>query len=118
GVEHGSGFWGSLLCGAGRGIMGAHEVVCGAAIFLGCAAAQAAASPLIAVPSGTFLHTNSGIDTVRWRYRHRRDFYWSGRGDSVGPADTDAYGASGAVRSPNTAAPRAGSGIFRLDPPR
>jgi len=92
--------------------MRARQIVCAAAIFLGCSAAQAAASPRI------FLHTNSGIDTARWRYRHRRDFYWSGRGDSVGPADTDAYGASGAVRSPNTAAPRAGSGIFRLDPPR
>jgi hypothetical protein len=98
--------------------MRVRQIVCAAAIFLGCSAAQAAASPLIAVSSGTFLHTDRGIDTVRWRYRHRRDFYWSGRGDSVGPADTDAYGASGAVRSPNTAAPRAGSGIFRLDPPR
>jgi hypothetical protein len=83
--------------------MRAHEVVCAAVVFLGCAVGQAASSPLIAVPSGTFLHTNSGIDTVRWRHRHRRDFYWSGRDDSGGPGDTEGYSASSAVRSPNTA---------------
>lgn len=67
------------------------------------------------MPSGAFLQTNSGIDTVRWRYRR---FFWSGRGDSVGRGDTDASGSSSTARSRNSAMPPMGSEIFRLNLPR
>jgi hypothetical protein len=58
--------------------MRALQVVFAAAIFLGCATAEAAASPLIAMPSDVFLHANSGIDTVRWRHRHSGYFFGAG----------------------------------------
>jgi hypothetical protein len=98
--------------------MRALQVVFAAAIFLGCATAEAAASPLIAMPSDAFLHANSGIDTVRWRHRHSRGFSWSGRGDSVGRGDTDGFSSSTVTRGLNSAVPPAGSEIFRLDVPR
>jgi hypothetical protein len=91
------------------------QVILAAAISFGCAAAEAAASPLIPMPSGAFLRANSGIDTARWRYRR---FFWSGRGDSVGRGDTDGSSSSRATRSLNSAAPATGSEIFRLDRPR
>ena len=89
-----------------------------AVISVGCGAVEAAASPLIPMPSGAFLHANSGIDTVRWRHRHSRPFFWSGRDDSVGRGNTDASGSNGAARSLNSAIPPTGSEIFRLDLPR
>lgn len=104
---------------ASEGLMRLPQVILAAAISLGCAAAEAAASPLIPMPSVAFPHANSGIDTVRWRYRHSRPFFWSGRGDTVGRGDADAaFSSSSAARSLNSAVPPAGSEIFRLDPPR
>jgi hypothetical protein len=99
-----------------EGLMRLPQVILAAAISLACAAAEAAASPLMPMPSGIFLHENSGIDTVRWR--HRRPFFWSGRGASVGRGDTDGSSSSGAARSLNSAVPPTGSEIFRLDLPR
>jgi hypothetical protein len=95
--------------------MRARQAFLAAAIFCACAAAQAAASPLIPMPPGAFLHANSGIDTARWRYRR---FFWSGRDDSVGRGDTGGFSSSRATRSLNSAAPATGSEIFRLDRPR
>jgi hypothetical protein len=89
-----------------------------AVISLGCGMAEAAASPLIPMPSGVFLHANSGIDTVRWRHRHSWPFFWSGRRDSVGRGDTDGSSSSSAVRSLNGVTAPTGSGIFRFDPAR
>ena len=89
-----------------------------AVISLGCGAAEAAASPLIPMPSGAFPQANSGIDTVRWRHRHSWPFFWSGRGDGVGRGDTDGSSSSSATRALNSAIPPTGSEIFRLDLPR
>src|SRR5262249_56602102 len=69
---------------ASEGLMRLRQVILAAAIFLGGAAGEAAASPLIQMPPGVFLHANSGVDTVRWRHRYARPFFWSGRG-GVGP---------------------------------
>jgi hypothetical protein len=96
--------------------MRARQAFLAAAIFCACAA-QAAASPLIQVPSGAFLQANRGIENVRWR-RHHRGFFWSERGDTVGRGDTDGSSSSRATRSLNSAAPATGSEIFRLDRPR
>src|SRR5438034_3002185 len=71
--------------------MRARQAFFAVAIFLGCAAVDAAASPLIPVPSGAFLQANRGLDTVRWRHRHYRDFFWRERGDTVGRSDADAF---------------------------
>jgi len=80
--------------------------------------AQAAASPLIPVPSDAFLQANSGIENVRWRHRHHRGLFWSERGDTVGRGDADAFSPSSGARSLNSAAPPARSEIFRFDPQR
>jgi hypothetical protein len=95
----------------------APQLVLAAGIFVACAAAGAAASPLIPMPSSASLRSDSGIETVRWRYRHYRGF-WSGRGDSIGRGDTDGLSSSGATRSLNGAVPPARSEIFRPDLPR
>jgi hypothetical protein len=95
--------------------MRARQVVFAAAILLGCAAG-AAASPLIARPSGAFADANSGIETVRWRHRYYR--YWSRRNESVGRGDTKAFDADTPTRSLNSGIPAAGSEIFRLDRPQ
>jgi hypothetical protein len=97
--------------------MRAPELILAAGIFVACAAAEAAASPLIPMPASASLRTNSEIETVRWRYRHYRGF-WGGRGDSIGRGDTDGFSSSSATRSPNGAIPPARSEIFRLDLPR
>jgi hypothetical protein len=93
--------------------MRARQAFLAAAIFCACAV-QAAASPLIQVPSGAFLQANRGIENVRWR-RHHRGFFWSERGDTVGRGDADAFSPSSGARSLNSAAPATGSEIFRLD---
>jgi hypothetical protein len=98
--------------------MPARQAVFAAAILLGCAAAQAAASPLISLPLGAFAQSNKGVQTVRWRHRHYRDFWsgrdrdapWSERADNRG--DSDASSASSPMRSLNSATPGAGSEIF------
>jgi len=92
--------------------MRALQGVFAAAIFLGCATAEATASPRIAMPSDAFLHANSSIDAIRWRHRHSRGFSWGGRGD------TDGFSSSTVTRGLNSAVPPAGSEIFRLDVPR
>jgi len=97
--------------------MRARQAFLAAAILCACAA-QAAASPLIPVPSGALLQANSGIENVRWRHRHHRDFFWSERGDTVSRGDADAFSPSSAAPSLNSASPPARSGIFRFDPPR
>src|SRR6266852_4334070 len=98
--------------------MRARQAFFAVAIFLGCAAVDAAASPLIPVPSGAFLQANRGLDTVRWRHRHYPDFFWRERGDTVGRGDIDASASSSAGRGLNGAIPPTGSEIFRLNPPR
>jgi len=103
---------------ASEGLMRLRQVILAAAIFLGGAAGEAAASPLIQMPPGVFLHANSGVDTVRWRHRYARPFFWSGRGDSVGRSDTDGSSSNRAARSLNSAIPPTGSEVFRLDLPR
>src|SRR5262249_41597206 len=60
-----------------EGLMRLPQVILAAAISLGDAAA-AAASSLIPMPPGAFLHANSGIDAVRWRHRHSRPFFGAG----------------------------------------
>jgi len=82
--------------------MRARQAFFAIAIFLGCAAAGAAAAPLIPVPSGAFLRANRGLDTVRWRHRHYRDFFWRERGDTVGRSDADAFGSSTPARGLNS----------------
>jgi len=98
--------------------MRARQTLFAAVIFIGCAAAEAAASPLIPAPLNASVQGNSGIETVRWRHRHYRGFFWSERGDTIGRGDADAFSSSSAARSLNRAVPPAGSQIFRLDPPR
>src|SRR5262249_53594599 len=95
--------------------MRARQAFLAAAIFCACAA-QAAASPLIGVPSGAFLQADRGIENVRWR-RHHRGF-WSERGEIVGRGDADAFSLTTGARSLNSAAPPARSEIFPFDPPR
>jgi len=97
--------------------MRARQVAFAAAIFFG-GAADATASPLIGPSSAAVLHADRGTEVVRWRHRHHRDSYWSGRGDSVGRGETDGFTASPATRSPTGTPPSAGSEIFRLDVPR
>jgi len=100
-----------------RGFMRAAELILAAGIFVACAAAEAAASPLIPVRSGALLRSDSGIETVRWRHRHRS--FWSGRGDStVGRGDSDGSNSATPTRSLNGATPPLRSEIFRLDLPR
>jgi hypothetical protein len=96
--------------------MRARQAFLAAAIFCACAV-EAAASPLIQVPSGAFLQANRGIENVQWRQRHR-GLFWSERGDTVGRGDADAFSPSSGARSLNSAAPATGSEIFRLDRPR
>jgi len=97
--------------------MRARQVAFAAAIFFGDAA-DTTASPLLVPPSAAVLHASSGVETVRWRHRHHRGFFWSGRGDSVGRGGNDGFSASTATRGPNGAVPSAGSEIFRLGQPR
>ena len=75
----------------------APQLLLAASIFVSCAVAEAAASPLTSMRPGALLHSDSGIEAVRWRYRYRS--FWGGRGNSsVGRG--------------------ARSEIFRLDLPR
>jgi hypothetical protein len=105
------------ISASARGFMLAPQLILAAGIFVGCGAAEAAASPLIPMRSGALLRSDSGIETVRWRYRHRS--FWSGRGDgTVGRGDADGSNSASGTRSPNGATPPFRSEIFRLDLPR
>src|SRR2546430_9374640 len=97
--------------------MRARQAFFAVAIFLGCAAVDAAASPLIPVPSGAFLQANRGLDTVRWRHRHYRAFFWRERGDTVGRSDADAFRSSTPARGLTISAPPPSSESFRLNRP-
>lgn len=97
--------------------MRAAELILAAGIFVACAAAEAAASPLIPMPASASLRSDSEIETVRWRHRHHRGF-WGERGDIIGRGDTDGFSSSSATRSVNSATPPVRSEIFRLDLPR
>jgi hypothetical protein len=92
--------------------MPARQVLFAAAILLGGAAAQAAASPPIALPLGAFLQSKEGVEAVRWRHRHSRDSFWSGRGDGAERGDSDSSSASSPMRSLNSASPPTGSEVF------
>jgi hypothetical protein len=97
--------------------MRAAELILAAGIFVACAAAEAAASPVIPMRSGALLRSDSGIETVRWRHRHRS--FWSGHGDSTfGRGDSDGSNSATPTRSLNGATPPVRSEIFRLDLPR
>jgi len=95
--------------------MPARQVVFAAAIFLGGTAAQAGAAPLIPLPLRAFLQSKEGVESVRWRHRHYRDSFWSGR-DRDAPGnergDSDSSSASGTIRNLNSATPPTGSEIF------
>src|SRR6266403_4586066 len=69
----------SSVSAPARGLMPARQLVVAAAILLGGAAAQAGAAPPILRPPGAFLQSNHAVETVRWRHRHYRDFFWNGR---------------------------------------
>jgi hypothetical protein len=87
----------------------APQLILAAGIFVGCGAAGAAASPLMATPGSALLlsNTSSDVEAVRWRYRHYRSSFWSGRGDStVGRGDTGGSNSASATRSLNGATPR------------
>jgi len=92
--------------------MPARQVVFAAAIFLGGAAAQAGAAPLIPLPLRAFLQSNQGVEAVRWRQRHYRDSFWNGRGNGAERADSESSSASSPMRSLNSATPPTGSEIF------
>jgi hypothetical protein len=98
--------------------MRARQAFFAVAIFLGCAAVDAAASPLIPVPSGAFLQANRGLDTVRWRHRRYRDFFWRERGDTVGRSDADAFSSGIPARGQTSSVLPPSSEIFGLNPPR
>jgi hypothetical protein len=89
--------------------MPARQLVVAAVILLGGAAAQAGAAPPILLPVDAFLQSNHAVETVRWRHRHYRDFFWSGRADRD---DSDASNSSSTMRSLNSATPGAASEIF------
>jgi hypothetical protein len=93
--------------------MRAPQLILAADIFVGCGAAGA--SPLIPTRSEAWLRSDSGIETVRWRHRHRS--FWSDD-STVGRGDADSSNSPSATRSPNGAIPPARSEIFRLDLPR
>jgi len=95
--------------------MRAPELILAAGIFVGCGAAGAAASPLIPMRSDALLRSDIGIETVRWRHRHRS--FWSGD-STVGRGDADGSNSATPTRSLNGAIPPARSEIFRLDLPR
>jgi hypothetical protein len=92
--------------------MPSRQVLFAAAIFLGGAAAQAGAASLIPPPLRVFLQSNQGVEAVRWRHRHYRDSFWSGRGDGAERGDSESSSASSTMRSLNSATPPAGSEIF------
>lgn len=95
----------------------APQLLLAASIFVSCAVAEAAASPLTPMRPGALLHSDTGIEAVRWRYRYRS--FWGGRGNSsVGRGDTDGSNSASATRSLNGATPPARSEIFRLGLPR
>jgi hypothetical protein len=97
--------------------MRAAELILAAGIFVACTAAGAAASPLIPMPASASLRSDSEIETVRWRYRHRS--FWSGRDDgTVGRGDADGSNSATPTRSLNGATPPVRSEIFQLDHPR
>ena len=89
--------------------MPARQVVFAAAIFLGSTAAQTGAAPLTPPPVRAFLQSNQAVETVRWRHRHYRDSFGSGRGDM---GNSDSSSASSAMRSLKSATPGTGSEIF------
>jgi hypothetical protein len=92
--------------------MPARQLVVAAAILLGGAAAQAGAAPPILRPPGAFLQSNYAVETVRWRNRHYRDFFWNGRGGGADRGDSDPSNSSSTMRSLNTATPGVASEIF------
>jgi hypothetical protein len=92
--------------------MPARQLVVAAAILLGGAAAQAGAAPPILLPLGAFLQSNHGVETVRWRYRHYRDFFRNGRADGADRGDSDPSNSSSTMRSLNSATPGVASEIF------
>ena len=95
----------------------AAQLILAAGIFVGCGAVGAAASPLMPMRSDALLGSDTGIETVRWRHRHRS--FWSRRGDStVGRGDADGSNSAGPTRSLIGAVPSGRSEMFRLDPPR
>jgi hypothetical protein len=79
----------------------APQLILAAGIFVGCGAAGA--SPLIPVRSDALLRSDTGIETVRWRHRHRS--FWSGD-STVGRGDSDSSiaGADGSIRRPRARA--------------
>jgi len=77
-----------------------------AAILLGGAVAQAGAAPLISLPLRAVLQSKDAVGTVRWRYRHYRDFFWNGRGHSD-PSDSNS-----AMRPLNSTTPGTSAEIF------
>jgi hypothetical protein len=91
----------------------APQLILAAGIFVGCGAAGA--SPLIPMRSGALLRSDTGIETVRWRHRHRS--FWSGD-STVGRGDSDGSNSATPTRSLNGVTPPVRSEIFRLDLPR
>src|SRR5262249_56452917 len=85
-----------------------------------------AAAPLSRAPPGVFPKEKRGLDKVRWRHRHYRDFFRRERGDTVGRSGADAFssstparGLTSSVAPPSTSSvPPPSSEIFRLNPPR
>jgi len=105
--------------------MRAGQAILAATIFFGCLVAGAAASPLIPPPSSTIPRWDNGIETVRWRNRHRRNIFWSWRGAAADRDDTDGFTSSSTMRSLDGAIAPMASEIFRpetrrrgwVDPP-
>jgi hypothetical protein len=79
----------------------APQLILAAGIFVGCGAAGA--SPLIPMRSGALLRSDTGIETVRWRHRHRS--FWSGD-STVGRGDSDGSNSATPTRSLNGVTPQ------------
>ena len=95
------------------------QVFLATAIFLGCAAAEATGLPLSPTLLGAALQSNSDIEAVRWRHRHRQEFWSDRRPDGGSRDDTDAYSLNGAIRvtSPEILRPDPRRRRGWIDPP-
>jgi hypothetical protein len=71
------------------------------AAFVMCAAAGAKAVPPSAELSGAALHSRIEAEPVRWRSRHRHDYFWGdGRSDIAGRDDANPFTIFAAPRPP------------------
>jgi hypothetical protein len=71
-----------------------------AAVFVVCAVAGAKAAPPAATLSGAALQSRIDAEPVRWRHRHRGDYFWSdGRADVGSREDANPLTIFGATRS-------------------